>query len=42
MFFSFSFAQVDASVKKKVNKKELIKNSTLAVDFKERIKIKRL
>ena len=34
MFFSFSFAQVDAKVnKKKVNKKELIKNSTLAVDL---------
>ena len=42
MFFSFSFAQVDAKVnKKKVNKKELIKNSTLAVDFlKKELKLR--
>ena len=42
MFFSFSFAQVDAKVnKKKVSKKELIKNSTLAVDFlKKELKLR--
>jgi len=42
MFFSFSFAQVDAKVsKKKVSKKELIKNSTLAIDFlKKELKLR--
>ena len=42
MFFSFSFSQVDSKVKeKKFPKKELMKNSTLAVDFlKKELKLR--
>ncbi|MBH76570.1 MAG: hypothetical protein CMP68_05485 [Flavobacteriales bacterium] len=42
MFFSFSFAQVDAKANmKKFSKKELTKNSMLAVDFlKKELKLR--
>jgi len=42
MFFSFSFAQVDAKANmKKISKKQLTKNSVIAVDFlKKELKLR--